>query len=68
MKTIQDFIQNEPFFETHNHQGCYDAYDWSDMKKQAIKEMIYENIRKINYDGTAVVANFNYQRKCGGQL
>ena len=29
METIKDFIQHEPFFETHNHQGGYKAYDWS---------------------------------------
>ena len=38
METIREFIQNEPFFETHNHQYGYSAHDWSNINYREFRE------------------------------
>ena len=30
-RSIRNFVEHEPLFETHNHQKCFCDYDWSDI-------------------------------------
>ena len=31
---IKDFVDSEPFFESHDHQKCLSDYDWSNINFQ----------------------------------